>query len=195
MDLSKLPKLSNTPAPPPEVPASSDPANPPRPDILARYEQPVAAGRGAEAWISIGVGVILLFAFPNFTLWWIHVVFHTKPPAFLPITDAMTGAEIPYPKSVFFWSDLCVDLFAYALVVEGIALVFARRPGMVMFALAVTAAAVLLNLYYMIRSFGEGFPLVSAIAVVFGGYMGFYQWRLLQNMLAVQHKKVPLARG
>lgn len=150
---------------------------------------PGPTGRGPEAWISIGVGLIFLFVFPNFTQWWIHTVFHTKNvPSFLPITDSATGAEIAYSKSVFFFNDLAVASFAYALIIEGIALVLAgrNRPGVVMFALVVTAAAVALNAWYLVSSFGDGFPIVSAIAIVFGGYMLWFQWNLAKELRAAR---------
>ena len=141
------------------------------------------SSRGPEAWISIGVGLILLFVFKNFTQWWIYGVFHTGRPSFLPITDANTGAEIPYSKSIFFLNDLCIALFSYALIIEGIALLLARRPWVVMFAFAVTLAAVGLNLYYLITSYSDsGFSIISAFAVVFGGYLAWYQWRLINDM-------------
>jgi hypothetical protein len=183
MDFSKLPRLSQTQTPETSEPvaageASAAPSQPSR----AGEEPRILSGRGPEAWISIGVGLIVLFAFPHFTQWLVHTVFHTKTvPSFLPITDE-NDVEIPYQKSIFFMSDLCVAMFAYALILEGITLVLAKRPIVVAFALLVTGAAVILNLYYLITSFGEGFPLVSAIAVVFGGYMLWYQWSLFQVM-------------
>jgi multisubunit Na+/H+ antiporter MnhB subunit len=176
MDVSKLPRLSKTQN------ADSTPTVGANEVSPAPSEQRIQSGRGPEAWISIGVGLIFLFAFPHFTQWLVHTVFHTKTvPSFLPITDE-NNVEIPYQKSIFFMSDLCVAIFTYALIVEGITLLLAKRPIVVAFALLVTAAAVLLNLYYLIQSFGDGFPMVSAIAVVFGGYMLWYQWRLLQMM-------------
>jgi hypothetical protein len=182
MDISKLPRLSKTEgqAPNPESSASSPPEIPVAQRAVPPYE-PVA--RGAEAWISIGIGLIFVFAFPRFTQWGVHQVFHTKPPTFLPITDS-SGAEIPYPQSVFFLSDLAVALFAYALVVDGIALLLWRKTAALTVAMLITAAAVALNAYYLIRSFadGSGFPIVSAIAVVFGGYMLWYQWRVLIDL-------------
>lgn len=183
MDVSKLPRLSKTDAPAPQS-GTPDPEVPsPGGDYRERTIVEPLSGRGPEAWISIGVGLILLFVFSNFTEWWTHVVLHTKAPSFLPITDVNTGAEIPYPKSVFFLNDLCIALFSYALIIEGVALLLARRPWLVMFAFAVTAAAVVLNLYYLAISYRDsGFSIISAVAVVFGGYIAWYQWRLIHDM-------------
>jgi hypothetical protein len=180
MDISKLPRMSKTEgqAPSSEMPPAQQPA--PQPVRPVDYGPPgLMGGQGPAAWISIGVGLIFVFAFPHFTQWWIHVLFHTNPPSFLPITDSQTGAEIPYPKSVFFLSDLAIAMFAYALVLDGIVLLI-RRRAVLMLALVVTAAAVALNVYYLIKSFADdsGFPIVSAVAVLFGGYMLWYQWMI-----------------
>jgi len=183
MDISKLPRLSKTEgqAPNPDAPAAA----PPDPPIAARAEHvvPEPFARGAEAWISIGIGLILIFVFPHFTQWAIHVLFHTKLPSFLPITDT-NGQEVAYPKSVFFLSDLAVAFFAYALVLDGIALLLWKRTGVLAAALLITAAAVALNGYYLLRSFADdsGFPLVSALAIVLGGYMLWYQWMVLARL-------------
>lgn len=183
MDISKLPRLSKTETPAPQAGPSEPHESPPTIDYRPRTVIEPLSSRGPEAWISIGVGLILLFVFKNFTQWWIHVMFHTSRPSFLPITDANTGAEIPYPKSIFFLNDLCIALFSYALIIEGVALLLARRPWVVMFAFVVTVAAVVLNLYYLVSSYSDsGFSIISAVAVVFGGYMAWYQWRLIKDM-------------
>ena len=191
MDLSKLPRMSKTEGQAPSTePVPTQPLSPIPARAVAYERDDLTGGRGPAAWISIGVGLIFVFAFPHFTQWGIHVLFHTKPPSFLPITDSQTGAEIAYPKSVFFLNDLAVALFAYALVIDGIALLLWRWRVVLMLALAVTAAAVALNVYYLIKSFVDdsGFPIVSAISILFGGYMLWYQWIILT-------KKVPAARG
>lgn len=186
MDVSKLPRLSKT-----ETPAAS--TDPPAPTPApADYGQQgpfrrVYSGRGPEAWISVGIGLILLFAFPRFTQWWVHTVFHTKAPLPFTVTDA-NGDEIAYRQSMFFFSDLAIASFAYALIVEGIALLLAgrNRPAAVWFALVVTIAAVALNAWYLVSSFGEGLALVSAFAVVLGGYMIWFQWTLARDLMAAR---------
>ena len=186
MDVSKLPRFSKTQTPqsPPGEPDPTPATPTPAEDIRSLPPSQQLSGRGPEAWISIGVGLIFLLVFPHFTQWWTHVVFHTATPSFLPITDSNTGAEVPYPKSIFFMSDLCIALFAYALVIEGIALLLARGPALVMLAFVVAVASVLLNAYYLIASYNEsGLSIVSAIAVVFGGYMAWYQWHLLTDLI------------
>ena len=194
MDVSKLPRLSKTegqapssePAPPAApIPAQPVPAQPlPAEPIDYRSSAYPPGPRVAEAWISIGLGLIFLFVFPNFTQWWMHRAFHTKLPSFLPIIDNSTGVEVPYAKSIFFMNDLSISIFFYALIVDGIALLLARRKFVVAIALLVMAAAVGLNVVYVCQSFStnKGFPIISGLAVVLGGYMLWYQWSMFQEL-------------
>jgi hypothetical protein len=191
MDMSKLPRLSKTETPAPS--GDRDVETPPTGIAPVEYGRPeryyrVPNGRGPEAWISVGVGLILLFAFPHFTQWWGHAVFHTRTPSFLPITSSEDGSVIPYPKSDFFLNDLAIASFAYALILEGIALLLAgrNRPGIVLFALLITIVAVGLNAWYLVSSFGDGIALVSAFAIVFGGYMIWFEWNLAGDLLAIR---------
>ena len=200
MDLSKLPRLSKTDTTPND--AGSQESVTAQPPPVTAYRSPGAAeprplsGMGIEAWLSIGVGLIFAFAFPHFTQWAYHTVFHTKHvPSFLPITeqrDDGSEVKIPYPKSIFFMNDLAIAVFAYALLIEGVALILARRAWVVVLALAVTIAAVALNFYYLATSLDQGFPIVSAIAIVFGGYMIWAQWQILQAIRSQRALANPL---
>jgi len=52
----------------------------------------------------------------------------------------------------------------------------------VLFALLVTVMATIFNLVYFLGTFNKyGIAPISALAVVFGGYMAFYQFSLLQS--------------
>ena len=110
MDLSKLPKLSKTQEkqPPPEETGPPFPAG--QAVIVPTFGL-------AEAWVSIALGVLLLFVFPN-TIRYLHssAAFEQNNP----VTDAQ-GNAIPYLNSVFFWTDLGITVFAAALILEGIA--------------------------------------------------------------------------
>src|SRR5947208_3661059 len=110
MDLSKLPKLSETPAPPPAEP---------KPASVARTAPPTEPS-GPEAWISIAIGGILLFAFPN--TW--HWLLNYYPPV---ITDTSTGNPVSYAQSIFFFGDLCVFAFALVLIADGLILFTRKR--------------------------------------------------------------------
>ena len=194
MDLSKLPRMSQTPPPPPQQhdEAQSTSANP---QVLDYRAGPMPLESvGAEAWISIVIGLILILAFPYTWQWLLSTISSYKPP-FLPITDSTTGKEVPYAHSIFFFGHLCLFAFALALIVEGISLVLSRRPGVVLFALFVTVVATAMNLFYVFSTVlhGEAFPITSGLAVAFGGYMGFYQWKLYQ--LARQIRSVSPQRA
>ncbi len=169
MDLSKLPRLSKT-SQAQRPPEENDP--PP----LA-YQAVITPTVGlAEAWISIAVGVLLLFVFPNTTRY-LH-----SPAAFErnnPVTDAQDNA-IPYPSSVFFWTDLGVTVFAAALILEGIALAAARKVLPLLVALCVTAVAALFNVFVIVHAYSIiGFPWVCGAGVIVLVYMAMTQWRLI----------------
>src|SRR5260370_29559894 len=109
MDVSKLPRLSKTegqaPSTEPHPPEAPIPAQP----VDSRsYVYNAPGPRLAEAWISIGLGLIFVFVFPEFTQWCFHEVFHTN----FPYTNLdENGAEIEYTKSAFFFSQLCMSVF------------------------------------------------------------------------------------
>jgi hypothetical protein len=176
MDISKLPKLSKTSesqSPPDPI---EEPIQPPAfPPIT--YNVVAASSIGlAEAWISIGLGILLLFIFPN-TIRYFH-----SPADFEqnnPVTDAQ-GNAISYPKSVFFLEDLGVTVFAAALLLEGIALVAIRKIGPLWIAFAVTVAATVFNIVVIARVYPvNGFQLINGVGVVILGYMALTQWRLI----------------
>ena len=72
-----------------------------------------APGAGADTWISIAMGVILLFLFPHL----IQFLVHPGTTAF-DATDNQTGAVIPYAHSAFIWPDIGVTFFCLLLIVE-----------------------------------------------------------------------------
>src|SRR5437016_3723965 len=111
MDLSKLPKLSQSDAPPLQPPPDHAPVA-----VRSDYARP-SEGVAAEVWISIVVAFILMLASP-YTLQWLISKFSSYRPSFLPITDSQTGQEIPYSQSTFFFGHLCVFLFALVLIMD-----------------------------------------------------------------------------
>ena len=115
MDLSKLPKLSETPRP--DVEQSPEPAPLP---YAADYHQ---AGSGGEIWLSIALGLILLFMSPRFLQ---YVISRSTFPQKWKFNDAQ-GNPLTYTQTVFFWGDLALMLFAVVLIVEGIVLALGRR--------------------------------------------------------------------
>lgn len=235
MDLSKLPRLSNTTQNPPAPPGgtgSSAPGSAATPGMGlscptcgaplnagARFCEKCgsalagqgaglnystattpAYGTGAEAWISIGLGILLLFVYPTLVLFAASKTIHTH---FAPYADGKGGwtdaavmndvngnvvARRPYLRTTpdnqpNFPSDLVVTLFALALILEGIALLASRRRGVVMLALVITGAATLLNLWYLVATFRQqGLAIISALAVLFGVYMVIFELGLLRSI-------------
>jgi hypothetical protein len=201
MDMSKLPRLSNSGdagagAPGPSQPASvcarcgaprepgarfcsqcgtasegsaaSEPIAP-----LFTPAQPLDADTGLAAWLSLGVGIIILFLFPHL----IQYILHPGTTAF-DATDTASGAVIPYLHSAFFWLDVGVTSFGFLLIVEGV-LLFVLRRRAAFLAIALLAGAVAaLNLFAIVHTYGIlGFPVMCAIGVVVGVIICVVQWR------------------
>lgn len=171
MDLSKLPRLSET-----------DKQTPPPPEQTLPPQQPVApppmpaAAVGPEAWFSIGIGIILLLMFPRFLQWASSRVFGTNFNEFV----TPDGIIVPYPQVPAFWMDLGPTLFGIVLILEGIAMILARSRSVVWFAFVLTVIATGYNIIYLFMSYStQGLALISAFAGLFGVYIAMYQWRML----------------
>lgn len=134
-------------------------------------------GVGAEVWISVAIGALLLLMQPRLLQFLSHKLFGTF---FAPYLDNQTGAEVPYTAQPDFWSDLGITLFAFVLIIEGLALAFARRRGVVMLAFGLTVLTTVYNLGYLVLTFSSGIAILSAFAVAFGVYIAIFEWRLLQ---------------
>jgi hypothetical protein len=209
MDISKLPRLSKTSEGMPESGAEAPPApaeaggpavaqttswcmrcNAPNPagtrfcgncgaelrPAAAINSGSVEPGVGAEAWISIAVGILLLFLYPNL------IRYLAGPAAFnerFQITDE-NNQPLAYTKSIFFFGDVAITLFAIVLIGEGLVIAFGRRPLLVLIAFILTVTATTVNLFYLgwMMSRGYAFQIMSGLAVAFGVYIALYQWRL-----------------
>jgi hypothetical protein len=198
MDISKLPRMSETgkQAPPP-VPADhvdsiEAPVRRARP-VEYRSVEPVRVGVGAEVWLSLVIGLILMMVGWTFARWALATLtgqtFHTN------VTwtaGPKAGQEVAYFELQGFtaWTEAGLFLFGLAMVLEAamLTVVFSRMGGKVALtsvALLVTFLATALNLVVAVRLLGVGItPLMSALAVAFGGYMVMYEWRLLQQIRA-----------
>ncbi len=72
-------------------------------------------------------------------------------------------------------------VFGVVLLIEGIALLVALRRPVILAVFFLTAAAGLLNLYVVIRTYNViGFQLFCAVAVAISGYMALSQWSIAQ---------------
>ena len=188
MDMSKLPRMSQTPPPPAEVtPELSNDEARSAPGIPAAqaqraYRQEVDYGTEptvslAEAWISIAIGLILMFVSTAGRF----LEYLTSSNFSWNFTDP-TGAPLPYRQTVFVWGDVAIFAVSLLLIIDGLIL-FTRKPALVTIAFAFTVVTVLMNFFYVVRMMnGYGFQLWSAIAVAFGVYIALFQWRLLQSL-------------
>jgi hypothetical protein len=174
MDLSKLPKLSQTPRPADQVEPSTSPA----PEAVrskvelfcrcgaaiapgtkfcsncgASYSEATGTGaqprddddgRIAESIISIAMGAILLFFLKRF------LEYYLSPATFQGAGWSFLnkdGMPLTYTQTGFYWSDLAGVAFAMALILEGMVMLFCRGAGVMLGVLLVTIAALLLNCY------------------------------------------------
>ncbi len=161
-------------------------------------EAPVPAGMGFETIISIAMGLFLLFMAPmGFQYWSAALTGRTFAPYdhpenvgekvdFTRWIDTGTGAvtDVRYRDTLGFWSDTAITAFALILILDGLVIAFVRRRSVFALTFGLTLLATLLNLGYLAHSFtaGAGFAQVSFLAVLFGGFMCYQQWNLLQTL-------------
>jgi len=173
MDMSKLPRLSNTPTPP-----TPEPKPEARPAPIPDYGRAPAPLSGiAEAWLSFVIAAFLLFMYPNLLKYLHH------PGNQFDATDSTTGANIPYLQSAFFKMDLGITIFAAVLAIDGLVLLLPRRAWLLMTLLAVTLATAVLNIWVVWTSYGlVGLAVAPALAVALSGYMALVQFAALAEM-------------
>lgn len=169
MDMSKLPKLSETPKPPDNSTPPPSPERPPSPRPV-EYAHEIPPSVGAEAWISIAIGIVVLLMTSRFFTSASGTTF----------SDAQ-GLPLRYSQTVFFIHDLGLVIFGFALVLDGV-LLFVARPWAVMLGLAIAVVAALANVYTIVRSsqLNMGFQIMPALAFVFAVYIAIHQWKVLQ---------------
>ena len=174
MDLSKLPKLSetdkHTPMPPPPEPQPVEYSAPGR-----SIDAP-----GGEAWLGVAVGAIVQLMSTRFWSFVGSKIFGT---AFTwTFTDVDGVSPLAYTQSVYFFGDLALVLFGLVLIAEAAVAMAPRNRLVLRTVLALTVIATLLNLVYLIQMMAKGYglQLMAALAVAFGIYIASYQWRLLQ---------------
>jgi hypothetical protein len=185
MDLSKLPKMSQTPAPPPGEPTPQ--AEPPRDDRADIAH--VDAGVGGMVWVSVILGALCIWLgrrFPSYLMAKLSGKdFHTNTNW---VSGPKSGQEVGYWElsGLTAWTEASIFLFGLALILEALALwVISSKIGGKKFFLSISLLVVVIatvfNLYTAVRVMGEGaLPLMSGVAVAMGGYMAMYQWKLLR---------------
>jgi hypothetical protein len=184
MDLSKLPKLSETPKPPPSEPTPTRPAADDRADIAS-----VEAGVGGMVWVSLILGALCMMLGRRFPAYVFARLssreYHTQVNW---IAGPRAGQEVGYweLQGSTALTETSIFLFGLALVLEAIALwVISSRMGGKKFILTISLLVVVIatafNLFTAVRVMGDGaVPIMSGIAAALGGYMAMYQWKLLR---------------
>jgi hypothetical protein len=193
MDLSKLPKLSDSSQsqPPPAPMAEAAPQETPQ---AARYRPARSNGVSADIWFNVVVGIILLFLGRSFFSWSIATLtghpFHTG--WTWPADSPKAGQEVSYYELDGYtaFTDTGMFLFGLAILFEAAVVVLAQiRPSgptraLIYLALGLTVLCTLFNLLVSIKLMTLSppiVPLMSGLAVAFGGYMIVSIRGVLQN--------------
>lgn len=188
MDLSKLPRLSKTQQPAgsdgESRPSTAEPGPPPAtfsdrqaPLNDNTYHPPASAG--AEAWIGIVLGAILIIFFPR--IW----QYYLAPGSFTWTFVDKQGAPLAYTRSAFFMVDLGLTVYAIILVMDGLVMLFSRRIALVAGALGLTLLGTALNFIVLVLAWPQiGPQLMPLLAAALGVYIGIYQWNHLRMLLA-----------
>jgi hypothetical protein len=191
MDLSKLPKMSQTAQAERERAAgeAQRAGDPPaaagataRERAVPGYaDEPVV---GAEVWISAVLGLVFVVMGWNFARYLIArgtgQAFHTGVEWSAGTPKA--GQEVGYFELQGYtaWTDASMFVFGLAMLADGALLLASRRASVVWAGFALTVLAVAMNLVTAGLAFSAGImPLFSIVAVAIGGYMLAYQWRLV----------------
>jgi hypothetical protein len=188
MDISKLPKFSESPPPPPASPSPTDETQPAMPMPARPYQQ---AGLGADVWVSVIIGLLMIYMGLNFGKFLVAKLsgqpYHTNVNW---MEGAQAGKEVSYFELQGFtaWTDMGVFLFGMVLLLEAAAkAAVAIRPGymsrfILFLAVVLTLATVLLNLFVCYRLMSVQItPIISGLAVAFGGWILVDEWRMLRN--------------
>jgi hypothetical protein len=170
MDMSKLPKLSETPKPPDNsAPPPPPPEQPPSPRPV-EYAGEMPPSVGAEAWISIAIGLLVLLMTSRFFTGAAGSTFANA-----------QGQSLRYVETIFFTHDLGLVIFGFALIIDGV-LLFVARSWAVTLGLVIAVVAALANVYTIVRSsqLSMGFQIMPALAFVIAVYIAIHQWKVLQ---------------
>lgn len=196
MDFSQLPKMSDTPKPPPEkqeTEESEAPAARPREAVRPVEYAPMDGGFGfgfAFVWISLILGFILLMLGANFGRW------ATATLAGKPFNTGVnwTAGEKAGQMVEYFdlqggtaWSETGLFLMGIALLLDALLmfLYFRRRAPSTAFvkgAIFFTGIALALNVFVAVKLFGMGIlPLITMCAILVGGMILFDHVPLLKT--------------
>ena len=191
MDLSKLPRLSQSKG---QVPGEASPAAEKLPEAQPAASQPVAynteppvgPGEVGNIWLSLIIGLVVMLMGLNFAKWAMATLLGQT---------YDTGYLWPDGRPVAYWelqghtavSDSALFLFGLACVLEAAAMAAAHarprlRTATVSVALLTTLLATAYNAVACVVLFRDNVtPLLSLLAVGFGGYMAFAEWGMLRS--------------
>lgn len=190
MDLSQLPKLSGRKpdAQPASASAEPQPADVPEAHAVSASAPPVGLGVG-EVWLSLFVGLVLMFIGQEFARWLIATIMgRTYDTGVEWITPDKSGQMVPYwqLQGHAALSDSAIFLFGFAMIAEGVLLGFtrlmpARWRALVMTSLVIAVVVTLYNAVVLLVMLSDGYtPLAPLLAVGFGGWMVMTQASLLR---------------
>jgi hypothetical protein len=172
VDLSKLPKLSQTQQTPPE-------SNVPPPAPVAPF--PMAGpGIGADVWFNTVIGLLVLYLGKTFGAYlWARLTGQTFHTGIQWTSGDQAGQEVPYSQVQGYAMLSDASLFFFGMVILMEAMVKAwfgiagRAPRVVvMFALALAVATLGLNLFVCFKVLTSGaVPIISGLAVAYAGYI------------------------
>jgi hypothetical protein len=194
MDVSKLPKLSQSDPPPKndaeqsgaEIPSTAHRAQPV--DYRPAPREPISAG---EIWFGVIVGVIFLLLGGTFARYCVtritHQPFHTNyvwPPG-----SPKAGQEVEYLELETrpYLTDAGMFLIGLAIVLDALVRLavyngIRAARALAYLTFAITLGAAVFNLYVVGALMGSMLPLLSLLAVAMGGYIAFSQWQLLKTL-------------
>lgn len=181
MDLSKLPRLSKTDRPGnlPEEPEQAGGGQ-----VMEYSADDRGAVVGAEAWISLVIGVILILFFRR--IW----QYYLMPGSFTWTFTDKQGLPLAYTKTAFYLVDLGVALFAVTLFLDALAMVCRRSVMVRGGVLVITIGVILLNIGVVVGVMGEiGVQIMPVLAAGFGIYNAMYQWARLKRTLMGRGQK------
>lgn len=158
---------------------------------FAVHNAGVSAGVGAEVWLSAVLGAFLIYNGRSFGGWLIATATgRAYETGVLWKTDDRMDQPVEYWDLQGFTalSDSAIFLFGLAMVLEAVVLAlvgtrFRQKSALVTVALLVTVAVTAYNLVVGVKLLAAGvMPLMSLLAVAFGGYIAMFEWRLLQRI-------------
>jgi len=189
MDISKLPKLSETKPPEAAAGAPEPPSAPTerRMDYRAPAYEP--RGVGGEVWFGAIIGLILVLITRQFGSYLFALLTHQPFHTGVNWTEGpKAGQEVDYTQleGGTFYSDSSVFLFGLALMIGALAqaLLASRirsKRAVAWLSLGFMAAATIYNIVAVAIILHEGItPLLSLLCVAIGGYIVYYEWTVLK---------------